>query len=66
MRWRRKPVCGRSLGSATHNRATGPGKFEVTVWGWSAHRRREVAVILDEESAKRLADNLGRFGFYPS
>jgi hypothetical protein len=42
--------------------------MEVTVWGWSARWpwRREVAVVLDEESAKRLADNLGRFGFYPS
>lgn len=66
MRWRRKPISGRGLGSATHNRVTDPGQLEVTVWGWSARRRREVAVVLDEESAKRLADNLGRFGFYPS
>ena len=62
----RKPIRGRGLGAATHNRASELGKLEVTVWGWSALRRRDVAIVLDEESAKRLADNLGRFGFYPS
>lgn len=66
MRWRRKPVRGRSLGTVTHNRATGPGELEVTVWGWRGRWRREVAVVLDEEAAKRLADDLGRFGFYAS
>lgn len=66
MRWRRKPIRSRGLGAATHNRATGPGELEVTVWGWSARRLHEVAVVLDEEAARRLAENLARFGFYAS
>lgn len=64
MRRRKKPIRGRGLGSASHNSAADPGNLEVTVWGWSARRRREVAVVLDEESAARLAVNLARFGFY--
>ncbi len=62
MRWHRKPIRSRGLGSASHNRAAGPGKLEVTIWGWSARRHREATITLDEESAERLAANLSRFG----
>lgn len=68
MRKSRKPVQGRGTGAATHNRAAEPGKLEVTIWGQTrempGRKRREMAIVLDEDAVNRLIANLSRFGFY--
>ena len=69
MSWKRrvkKPVQAHSTGgNATHNGASEPGKLEITVWGVvDTEPDREVALVLSEDDARRLAANLGRFGFY--
>ena len=68
MSWRRgkKPLQAHGTGgNATHNGASRPGEFEITVWGTvDKEPDRKVALVLSEDDARRLTANLARFGFY--